>query len=45
MEQGPEFARVLVHVTSGIDIARADRDLKRARFEVAGGNYLLGLGR
>ncbi|MEP5181919.1 MAG: hypothetical protein ABJQ85_20285 [Rhizobiaceae bacterium] len=29
-----------IHVTSGLELARTDRFLKRAKFEVVGGNYV-----
>ena len=35
---------VMIHVTSGIDLQRTDRFLRRARFGVVGGNYSLRLG-
>ena len=34
---------VMIHVTSGIDLQRTDRFLRRARFAVVGGNYSLRL--
>jgi len=36
---------VTIHVTSGIDIGRTDRFLRRARFGIMGGNYSLRLDR
>ncbi len=35
---------VMIHVTSGIDMKRTDRFLRRARFGVIGANYSLRLG-
>lgn len=34
---------VMIHVTSGIDIQRADKFLRRARFKVVGANYAFSL--
>ncbi|MEE4188497.1 MAG: GNAT family N-acetyltransferase [Roseobacter sp.] len=36
---------VMIHATSGIDVQRTDRFLRRARFGIIGGNYSLRLGR
>jgi hypothetical protein len=36
---------VMIHVTSGIDIQRTDKFLRRANFNVIGANYALRLGR
>ena len=36
---------VMIHVTSGIDIQRTDRFLRRANFKVIGANYAFALGK
>ena len=35
---------IMIHVTSGIDIQRTDKFLRRARFRVIGANYAFALG-
>ena len=37
-------AELSVHVTSGVEVARTDRLLRRLGFEATGGSYAVGLG-
>jgi len=39
-----DVREVMIHVTSGIDVQRTDRFLRRAKFGVIGANYSLRLG-
>jgi len=43
--QARNAREVMIHVTSGIDIQRTDKFLRRANFNVIGANYALRLGR
>ena len=41
--QARDVREVMIHVTSGIDLQRTDKFLRRAKFGVIGGNYSLRL--
>lgn len=42
--QARNVREIMIHVTSGIDIKRTDRFLRRARFGIVGANYSFRLG-